>query len=338
MTRLFVVLAIVSSIAWAQGRHVFVIDSASGFNYSGTATFPPLPSAPVVGQPSNFTVTGTTDMDLTVSGGSVTGGQMVSGGVINVPNLNAVVPNIFSFLPPIATISVTGLTMEVTSAPFSVVGGSFNTMATATVLTGSAAVTALGSTTTTPLAGNQSPPQMVSGLMAAAPGGGIAATVPLNLSFSFTDPMTGASGNLMLTGTLNASYQRLNSDTQTISVSQGGVQTLYLSTGGSFGGGNYGVLASASGTVPGTPIGGGFVLPLNFDALFLQTYQMPNLPPLGNTFSTLDGFGRGVATVTVPGGLPPSLAGLSYDLAYATANGAGGITSVSNSFPLTLVP
>ena len=65
MTRSLVVLALVASIVSAQGRHVFVIDPVSGFSYSGTATFPPLPSAPVVGQPSQFTVTGTTDMDLT---------------------------------------------------------------------------------------------------------------------------------------------------------------------------------------------------------------------------------------------------------------------------------
>ena len=105
-----------------------------------------------------------------------------------------------------------------------------------------------------------------------------------------------------MAGAFVSGYQPLNSATQGVSVSAGGVQTLQLSTGGAFGGDQYLVLASGSGTSPGLPIGGGFVLPLNVDNWFLQSLQSPNVLPFGNTGGNLDPFGRAVATITVPSG------------------------------------
>lgn len=335
---LVVALALCAPCVAAQGRHVFVLSSGSVFTFSGQVTLPPLPASPIVGQPSNqFSVQGAADVDLTLSAGVATNGQLVTGGVVSPTSpLMANVPNPIPFLPPLATMSVTGLSLEITSPPFAITQGNFSTMVTTNILAGTANVTTLGSTSTIPL-GGAAPPQAVSGTLVSTPTG-FAVTVPLNVTFTFMDPGTGAVGTLTMTGNLVADHQPPNAGTQGISASAGGVQTLVLSTGGPFGGDPFWVLASGSGTSPGTPIGGGFVLPLNADAWFLQSIQAPNQPPFGNNMGTLDAVGKAVATITVPPGLPPSVVGLSFDFAYATASTSGVIGLVSNPFPLVLLP
>jgi hypothetical protein len=252
-----------------------------------------------------------------------------------VPDLTASIPNPIPFLPPLATMFMTGVTLEVTSPPFPIAAGAFSTMATATLLSGTATVTALGSTTVVPLAGEMSSPQPVAGTLVSTPTG-FALSAALNVTFAFADPSTGASGNLTLTGTLVADHQPLNSDTQAISVATGGVQALYLSTGGAFGSNLYQVLGSASGTSPGIPVGG-FTLPLNPDPLFFLSLNFPNQGLLGNTFGTLDANGKATATITIPP-LPPSAAGQTFHMAYAVANASFIIQMVSNPFSLTLIP
>lgn len=322
-----------------QGRHVFVVQPTSSFTFGGTVAIPPLGPQPIVGQPTNsFTASGTADADLTTSGGTATAGQFVPGGLVRVPPLTAVVPNPLPFLPPAASINVTGTTLEFTSTPFVVAGGMFTTDVTATILSGTATVNVLGlSSSTVPLANTVTTPQTVTGSFVSTPTG-YAISVPLNLTFPLNDPATGATGNLTLTGSLIADYQPLNSDTLTVSVSTGGVQTLQVSTGGNFGGDMYAVLASSSGTSPGIILPGGLILPLNPDPTFVASINNANMPPLGNTIGTLDAFGRAVATITVPGGLPPTVAGQTYDFAFATADAAGNVGMVSNPFQLILVP
>ncbi|MAB77799.1 MAG: hypothetical protein CMJ89_00470 [Planctomycetes bacterium] len=335
--RVSCVLALLVSVLPAQGHHVFVMDSGSAITYSGQMQIPLFGSQPITGQPANqFNVEGTAGVDITAVGGVPIAGQLVSGGVAGPTGpINAVVQ--VPFFGTLASIAITGVTLDVTSAPFNINQGAFTTMAQVNLLTGAAVVTALGSTTNIALGGQQTPPSMLSGTVTTVPGG-YAASIPLNnVTFTFTDPASGLGGNLTLAGSFNSTYRPLNSATQGVSVSTGGVQTLQLSTGGSFGGDQYLVLASGSGTSPGLAIGGGLVLPLNFDNWFLQSYQSPNVLPFGNTGGALDSMGRAVATITVPTGLPPSVAGLSFDFAYATA-GSSGYGMVSNPFPLVLLP
>ena len=332
------ILMLVATTGAAQLRHLFVVQPTSAFTFGGQVTLPPLPALPIVGQPTNtFTASGTAHADLITSGGTATGGQFVSGGSVQVPNLTAVLPNPFPFLPPAATVTVSGVTIEFTSPPFAIAGGSFTTTVSATVLTGTSNVTALGATSVVPLAGLVTTPQTVTGAFVSTPTG-YAMSIPLNLNFPIMDPATGATGNINLTGSVVADYQPLNSDTTAISASTGGVQTLYVSTGGGFGGDLYAVLASDAGTAPGIALPGGLILPLNPGPAFLQSVTMPNLGPLGNSLGTLNPLGLAVATITVPGGLPPSAVGATYDFAFATADPAGNVGMVSNPFPLILIP
>lgn len=335
--RLSCVLALLVAVAPAQGRHVFIMNSGSVVTYTGQMAIPLFGTQPITGQPSNqFTVEGTAEVDLTVTAGVPTAGQFVSGGVAGPTGpLNAVVT--VPFFGTLASISITGVTLDVTSTPFAVNQGAFTTMAQINLLSGAAVVTALGSTTNIVLGGQQTPPSPLSGTVTAVPGG-YTASIPLNnVTFTFTDPASGLGGTLTLAGNFVSDYRPLNSATQGISVSTGGVQTLQLSTGGAFGGDQYLVLASGSGTSPGLPIGGGLVLPLNLDNWFLLSLQSPNQLPFGNTGGNLDPFGKAIATITVPSGLPPSVAGLTFDFAYGTAS-ATGYGMVSNPFSLVLLP
>ena len=105
------------------------------------------------------------------------------------------------------------VTLDVTSAPFNVNQGAFTTMAQVNLLTGSAVVTALGSTSNIALGGQQTPPSMLSGTVTTVPGG-YAASIPLNnVTFTFTDPASGLGGNLTLAGSFNSTYRPLNSAT-----------------------------------------------------------------------------------------------------------------------------
>lgn len=335
--RVSYVLALLVAVVPAQGRHVFVMDSGSAITYTGQMQVPLFGTQPITGQPSNqFNVQGTAEVDLTVVAGVPTAGQLVSGGVAGPTGpLNAVVS--VPFFGNLATISITGVTLDVTSTPFAINQGAFTTMAQVNLLSGSAVVTALGSTSNITLGGQATPPSSLSGTVTTVPGG-YTASIPLNnVTFTFTDPASGLGGNLTLAGSFVSTYRPLNSATQGVSVSTGGVQTLQLSTGGAFGGDQYLVLASGSGTSPGLPIGGGLVLPLNIDPWFLQSLQSPNVLPFGNTGGNLDSLGRAIATITVPPGLPPSVVGLAFDFAYGTASSTG-YGMVSNPFSLVLLP
>ncbi len=121
-----------------------------------------------------------------------------------------------------------------------------------------------------------------------------------------------------------------------ISAAAGGVHTMYLDAGVPRAGALYVLAGTASGTQPGFQVGA-FTIPLNIDPYFQLTIQFANLPPFGNTFSTLDGFGRSVATLTVPAGIP-GLAGIVLHHAFATIDGFGQPSFASDVTRLELVP
>ena len=131
----------------------------------------------------------------------------------------------------------------------------------------------------------------------------------------------------------------LMADTYEIRVSTGGVQTFALKAPG--GQDAYLLLGSASGMSPGLAAGG-VTLPLNVDAYFTRTFNMPSVFPLGNSFGFLNptpSGGEATATFTLTPGLATGLVGLVIHHAYVTIDPLTGLlTSVSNAVPTTLTP
>ncbi len=337
-----IVASALAGTAAAQGRHVFVIDQAqSAFTFSGSVTLAPITSN-IVGQPNTFNPSGQASADVTVAAGAITAGQLVTGNgtIVQVPTLNAILPNPIPIFPPLATIQVTGAQVVFTSvdpitlapAAFAVGGGgSFNTAVMANLLSGTVTLTGLINQVVS-LAGLQSSAQAVSGTLVPT-AAGMRLSVPLVVSFPFTEPNTGATGTLNLNGTLHADDRPLASNVDTISLGTGGVQTLTLSRGTANGGRVYLLLGSATGTAPGINLGA-VTLPLNPDGYLMQTLSNPNAPPLSSSFASLDAIGVATAAFAIPRLNLPALVGLRLDHAYVVISGFSFVAT-SNAVPVT---
>ncbi len=124
-----------------------------------------------------------------------------------------------------------------------------------------------------------------------------------------------------------------------VSVTQGGELSLHLDAGAGNAGKVYVVLGSISGTKPGTPLPGGSVIPLNFDAYFNLTLAQPNMPPLVDSFGALDLQGRGLAKFFMPSGSDIVLVGTTVWHAFAVIELPSLTASfVSNAEARVLVP
>ena len=200
---LLLVASALAAPAAAQ-TFTFQIDQPqSNFTWSGNTSLGPL-----VGNPSNaFQVAGTAVLELDSGGNPVGAGRILSSNAAVIPDLHGKIPNPLPFLPPLATIDVTNLVLDVSSDPFAVSGsGAFTTNVVLTALSGTLTVTPLGSSpTVTSLAGQSSTPTPTSGSITAA-GAGLHLVVPVNSTFSFTDPGSGTSGTLTVTGTIRADF------------------------------------------------------------------------------------------------------------------------------------
>ena len=102
----------------------------------------------------------------------------------------------------------------------------------------------------------------------------------------------------------------------------------------------YLLFGSLSGVQPGIPLGGGLVLPLNWDAYSNFTAANPNSPPLANSVGTLGSLGQGSASFSVgPGQIPAPLLGALMHHAYVTLDLAGPqLSLVSNAVVTLFVP
>lgn len=175
----------------------------SDFTWSGTSSL-----GPIQGNPSNaFELAGICDIAVINTPGTaaLSDVQFTSGDLLAVPDLHGKIPNAFSFLPPLATIDVLGLRLS-PSAPLAPVAsnGSFTTSMTLTALAGTLVVTPLGqAATTTPLAGMMSAPTPTTGSLISA-ANALSLNLPVNTTFPFSDPATGASGTITVVGTLIA--------------------------------------------------------------------------------------------------------------------------------------
>jgi hypothetical protein len=333
LTLLLASAATLAAPAAAQQRYNFDIDSAaSPFTFGGTVTIPVIGTHPILGNPSNsFNPSGTSDLDLT-TGTALTNGQLVSGiAPVIVPTLSAKVQPV-PFLPPVATVVVSGVRMEMTSPAFTVDGaGAFSTDVTATMLAGTAVVAGVVNLTLD-LTGQQTTPQTIAGTITHGPAG-FRLRVPIRLSFPFSDAGSGISGTLTLDGTLVAGDRSLNVDRETMDAALGGFQNFTYSAGSAQAGNVYLVLGTISGTSPGFQITPTLNLPINPDGWTSTTLAFVNTGPFIRTAGNLDSLGTANGAFFLP---PlPFLAGITFHHAYV---GLAGGTPVftSNAAPLRM--
>jgi hypothetical protein len=123
-----------------------------------------------------------------------------------------------------------------------------------------------------------------------------------------------------------------------IPLAEGGYHNLFLNPGAAHAGELYLVLGSASGTSPGIPTTGGTV-PLNPDLYFTYMLSNPNQGVFSGTFGTIDPWGTALATINLPQGTNPGLAGMLLNHAFVTIDPVtAAVEHVSNSTTLELVP
>lgn len=107
----------------------------------------------------------------------------------------------------------------------------------------------------------------------------------------------------------------LNAKPSAIAQAAGGVQTMQLDAGVANAGNLYAVMGSFAGTLPGIPLGGNLIVPLNF-------------PLYTNSLGFLDAQGQAGAALTLPGPLS-GFAGLQISHAFGVIDNAGNITHIS---------
>jgi hypothetical protein len=113
----------------------------------------------------------------------------------------------------------------------------------------------------------------------------------------------------------------LKPDAATLSARHGGTINFSLNAGADHGGRNYVLLATSSGTAPGTPLPGGLAtLPLNWDGLTDMVWLNLNTPVFTDFLGVLDVDGLATAQLNAPGQLPLSLVGLVMHFAFASNN------------------
>jgi hypothetical protein len=284
-------------------------------------------------------------VDLATEGDAASTGQLGGGDVLVVGGIHAFVPNVFPFLPPLASIDITNLHLAGTSVPFfGNAGGAFDTDVVITALSGTADVVPLvGDPSTVDLAGAASDPTPSSGSVAQV-GSLLTLTVPFNSVIDLSDPSTGITGTATMNGTIVATHDLSSgcnttfyNGTDSISLAAGGGTALHLDAGPSNAGAFRWVFGSFTGTTPGVPLGG-VVLPLRFDPFFQLTLFKPFLGIFGSFLGFLDGAGAGSASFSLPAGVDPSLAGLTFYFAYAAGPAVGVTTFASNPVSVLLVP
>ncbi len=195
--------ALLASPAVAQSYTFQIDSSATNFTWSGTTSL-----GDITEMPANFTLIGTANVGMTGGGNPVGTASFLTGGsaAIN-PDINGEIPNPLPFLPPLATLNLAGAQVAVTSPSFNVAAnGTFNTTVVLNILAGTLTINPItGSPVVTNLAGNSSAPTATSGSIVWS-GTQYVASAPVSSSFPFTDPGSGLSGTLSLTGTLIAKH------------------------------------------------------------------------------------------------------------------------------------
>ena len=198
-----------STLAAAASAQTFDFEIDAGatqFTYGGSTSL-----GPIVGNPASFGLSGNTGIRLTGPAGGLpsTAELTGTGTAIVAPDINAEIPNPVSFLPPLASVSITNLTFSF-SSPTALVdqAGNVTFQLTTTATSGIFTITPLtGSQTVSDLSGSQSTPQNFSANFSVA-GTTTRIDGPLNITFQFTDPGSGLTGTFNLNGAFGAEYIR----------------------------------------------------------------------------------------------------------------------------------
>ncbi len=147
------------------------------------------------------------------------------------------------------------------------------------------------------------------------------------------DILVGAPSSVRLYG---GSILPFSVDKTELSISQGGTQTMVMDAGVQHGLKIYGILGSDLGTSPGFQLGP-LSIPLNPGLYLTYTFDNPNTI-IQQSFSVLDGDGKGSAVLTLPNNIPNSLVGTNLHHAFIVMNLAPfSFDLVSNTVVLKLV-
>jgi hypothetical protein len=118
-----------------------------------------------------------------------------------------------------------------------------------------------------------------------------------------------------------------------ISVSTGGIHSLFVNAGSARANEAYILAGTVSGTSPGFALGG-FTVPLNIDDYFNFVIFNPNTFPMVNNVGTLDSDGRAVVFATVPA--LPFLSGITFHHAFVSVGSGSVVTLASEPAQLIL--
>jgi hypothetical protein len=110
---------------------------------------------------------------------------------------------------------------------------------------------------------------------------------------------------------------------------------IYLDAGGSYAGRAYRIAGGLSGSIPGTPLPGGIVLPLNWDWLTTYMFSNPGSPLFVNFKGNFDSQGEALAALVITGPGASALAGSTLTFAYALT---GSFDFVSNPLSIAIEP
>ena len=203
------------SPALAAQSHTYDLDiqaAASGFTFGGDTSM-----GPIVGTPNYFEMDGIQSVTLSPASGPFTSGEIVGGDAYTVPStISAKIPNVFSWLPPLARIYIHDSHLSLASAPFSIdpATGAYTADVTTTFLGGTVEVIPLvGSAFTVDLATLPPGPPTTSTGTVVVSGGEVIAESPVDFDVAFDDG-AGTWANVWMDGTTRA----------TAPVSSGGAQ------------------------------------------------------------------------------------------------------------------
>jgi hypothetical protein len=239
LIRTALALTALAGSALAQGDFDFQLDQgASAFSWSGTTSL-----GDINENPANFNLAGTSVVTMGGGGNPVGSGAFPGGGSAStVPSvIGGEIPNPLPFLPPLASLSLSGAQFQISGGNFAVNGaGGFTATVVLGFTAGTLSVSPLtGGTTQQSLAGNQSAPTQVNGSLT-FDGTRYRISAPISGVFAFADPGTGTSGSITLNGTVVAYHTPAapavycTSNTN----STGGVASIAFSGGTSLGAGN----------------------------------------------------------------------------------------------------
>jgi hypothetical protein len=188
--------------AGAQSQYSMDLDSnTSNFNFSGDSNV-----GRIAGRPPRFDMDGTMDMLLTPGGGPFATGEVNGGLMFTDPaRIKAEIPNIFSWLPPLATIYIDDAEYTAATPQFTVDGaGNFATDIVLTPIGGTITVIPLvGATEVSNLADyDPTDPTPITGNISES-GGTVSLHSGVDVTFSSDDGM-GNWVDLSIDGTLDA--------------------------------------------------------------------------------------------------------------------------------------